>query len=369
MPLDDTLLETLWKCPVCRGGLEKHTDSLSCAACCRSYETIDGIPDFRLSIPSWIDASDDSRTAHELSNAALPLKELVTEVYARREGWDAERVARRTREVLAGSTVLREDLRGWLKPVVRSGPFLDLGCGGGMLMAAASELATGRPVIGIDVSMTWLVVAKKLVSESGGKPFLAAGMAEALPLASDSIPAVVSLDVIEHVHDPDAYLAEIDRVLQPGGRAAFSTPNRFSLTAEPHVFVWGVGWLPQPLQASYVRWRSGKSYADTALMSSFRLARRFRRSTHLKFDILVPSIPEAHIAYFGRTKRRIARYFNAVSQLALLRPLFLLVSPFFRITGTKLQEEPAHDFVLSRQVRAAARLGSLAQATQWGMNW
>ena len=205
-------------------------------------------------------------------------------------------------------------------------------------MAAASELATGRPVIGIDVSMTWLVVAKKLVSESGGKPFLAAGMAEALPLASDSIPAVVSLDVIEHVHDPDAYLAEIDRVLQPGGRAALSTPNRFSLTAEPHVFVWGVGWLPQPLQASYVRWRSGKSYADTALMSSFRLARRFRRSTHLKFDILVPSIPEAHIAYFGRTKRRIARYFNAVSQLALLRPLFLLVSPFFRITGTKLQK-------------------------------
>lgn len=369
MPLDAALPEPLWRCPVCRGPLAERTDSLDCGACSRSFEVIDGIPDFRLSIPSWIDAAEDLKTAHELADAALPLKELVTEVYARREGWDADRVARRTREVLSGSCLLRDDLRGWLKPIVRSGPFLDLGCGGGMLMAAASELAPGRPVIGIDVSMTWLVVAKKLVSESGGKPMLAAGMAEALPLGNDSIPAVVSLDVIEHVHDPDAYLSEVDRVLQPGGRAAFSTPNRFSLTAEPHVFVWGVGWLPRPLQASYVRWRSGKSYSDTVLMSSFRLAQRLRRSTHLNFNILVPSIPEAHIAYFSRTKGRIARYFNAMSQSALLRPIFLLISPFFRVTGTKLRQDAPHHFVLSNQVRAATGLGSLAQATQWGMNW
>ena len=327
----------LWRCPACKGILNTRVKWLTCEGCNREFDVIDGIPDLRLSIPSWIDAIDDTKTARELSAAHLPLKELVTEVYSRRHGWDEARIARRSREVLQGSAQLREDLKSWLRPVVADGPFLDLGCGGGMLMAAAAKLQPGRCLIGIDVSMTWLVVAKKFVSESGGNPMLAAAMAEALPLADSSLPAVVSLDVIEHVHDPDAYLAEIDRVLQPGGRAAFSTPNRFSLTAEPHVFVWGVGWLPRALQASYVRWRSGKIYSDTVLMSSFRLAWCLRRRTHLQFSIIVPTIPEAHIAYFNNAKGKLARLFNTVSQSAVLRPLFLIISPFFRVTGAKVR--------------------------------
>ena len=335
------LPDPLWRCPACKGALKEHAAALACGACNRAFEVIDGIPDLRLSIPSWIDAAQDSATARELSDAHLPLERLVREVYSRREGWDEARVARRTREILQGSAVLRDDLRGWLRPVVGDGPFLDLGCGGGMLMAAAAALQPGRRLIGIDVSMTWLVVAKKLVSESGGHPMLAAGMAEALPFADGSIPAVVSLDVIEHVHDPDAYLAEIDRVLEPGGRAAFSTPNRFSLTAEPHVFVWGVGWLPRSLQASYVRWRSGKAYTDTILMSSFRLAKRLRRRTDIQFSIIVPTIPDAHIAYFNRAKGWVARLFNSVSQFSLLRPLFLIISPFFRVIGAKTEGDPA----------------------------
>ena len=331
----------LWRCPACKCVLKEHATALACDACNRAFDVIDGIPDLRLSIPSWIDAPQDSATARELSDAHLALESLVREVYSRREGWDEARVARRTREVLQGSAVLRDDLRGWLRPVVGDRPFLDLGCGGGMLMAAAAALQPGRRLIGIDVSMTWLVVAKKLVSENGGRPMLAAAMAEALPFADGSIPAVVSLDVIEHVHDPDAYLAEIDRVLEPGGRAAFSTPNRFSLTAEPHVFVWGVGWLPKSLQASYVRWRSGKAYTDTILMSSFRLAKRLRRRTDIQFSIIVPTIPDAHIAYFNRAKGWVARLFNSVSQFSLLRPLFLIISPFFRVIGAKTEGDPA----------------------------
>ena len=359
----------LWRCPACKGVLKNRAMLLTCEGCNREFDVIDGIPDLRLSIPSWIDATDDTNTARELSAANLSLKDLVTEIYSRRDGWDEARIARRSREVLQGSAQLREDLKSWLRPVVADGPFLDLGCGGGMLMAAAAELQRGRCLIGIDVSMTWLVVAKKFVSESGGKPMLAAAMAEALPLADSSIPAVVSLDVIEHVHDPDVYLAEIDRVLEPGGRAAFSTPNRFSLTAEPHVFVWGVGWLPRSLQASYVRWRTGKSYTDTVLMSSFRLARRLRRRTHLEFSIVVPTIPAAHIAYFNRAKGLLAQVFNSMSQSAFLRPLFLIISPFFRVTGTKAElscprrAEPLHG------LKVAFGLSGLAVRTQWGANW
>lgn len=329
------LPDPLWRCPVCRGGLEDQQNSLKCGPCRRVFELIDGIPDFRLTMPSWIDTAEDSATARTLVARNLPLDQLVRAVYSRREGWDAARVDRRTREVLEGRQRLHDDLGGWLEPVIAGGPFLDLGCGGGMLMAAAADLHPGLSVVGIDVSMTWLVVAKRLVTERGGKPFLAAAMAEALPLADESIPAIVSLDVIEHVKQPDAYLAEINRVLAVGGRAAFATPNRFSLTAEPHVFVWGVGWLPRRVQRAYVHWRSGKDYDDTVLMSSFELARRLRDETQLAFRIIVPDVHAVDITHFAPPKRAIARIFNWMSQTTLLRPVFLCIAPFFRVVGEK----------------------------------
>lgn len=122
---------------------------------------------------------------------------------------------------------MKDDVAGWLQPAINGdGTFLDLGCGAGMLLAAS--MGQGRSGIGIDVSMTWLVVAKRLVAEFGGEPILAAALGESLPLKHNSIDAVISLDVIEHVRDPGSYHRQIERVVRPGGRIALSTPNRFS---------------------------------------------------------------------------------------------------------------------------------------------
>ena len=337
LPRAETASQELsWRCPTCRGNLDNRAESLRCSACRRDFTLVDGIPDFRVSAPSWIDIESDTATARELAAANLPLEELVSAVFSRQKDPDPARVARRTREVLNGPERLHDDLREWLRPVIGGGPFMDLGCGGGMLMAAAADLHPGIRTIGIDVSMVWLVVAKRLVTEHGGRPMLAAAMAEALPFADESVPALVSLDVIEHVGESEAYLREINRVLQVGGRVALSTPNRFSLTAEPHVFVWGVGWLPQRLQRPYVRWRSGKSYDSTVLMSSVGLTKKLRRSTRLQFRLLIPKIAVADIAHFPPAKGRVARLFNRISQSALFRPVFLAVGPFFRVTGHKI---------------------------------
>jgi len=46
-----------------------------------------------------------------------------------------------------------------------------------------------------------------------------------LPLADGSFDIVVSLETIEHIHDVDAFLAEVARVLVPGGRFLVSSPN------------------------------------------------------------------------------------------------------------------------------------------------
>lgn len=48
-----------------------------------------------------------------------------------------------------------------------------------------------------------------------------------IPLPEDTVDVVVSVDTIEHAHDPGLFLAECCRVLRNGGRAVFTTPNLF----------------------------------------------------------------------------------------------------------------------------------------------
>src|SRR5262249_37577128 len=152
--------------------------------------------------------------------------------------WDESRIRRRARQVMDAPTRLRSEIKGWLRSTIAPGLFLDMGCGAGVLLAAAC--AEGYHGIGIDVSLVWLIAAHRLLSERGCPPVLAAALGEALPLPDRSLSAVVALDVIEHVTDAGRCLGEIDRVTVSRGRIALATPNRFSLSAEPHVFVWGV---------------------------------------------------------------------------------------------------------------------------------
>ena len=331
----------IWRCPHCRDALTDHGDHLRCAGCRGRYECVDGIPDLRTAGESAIDVAEDLRVAREL--AASPhgtLESLVHSMYAHRVGWDEGHVSLRTTQVLEAPRRLRADLAGWLGDAVRPGRIvLDLGCGAGMLLAAAA--ANGCDGIGIDVSMTRLVVAKRLIAEYGGTPRLAAALGEALPLATESVDAVVSLDVIEHVRDPGAYLAEIDRVTRVGGHVALSTPNRFSLTSEPHVFVWGVGWLPRRWQSTYVRWRSGIPYGNTRLLGSVGLRRLLRSHTGIACTVLIPPVAPENIARFPRHKARLAEWYNVVSRLSAARWFFLLCGPFFRVTGVKTPHAPA----------------------------
>ena len=334
-----THLTSFWRCPRCRGALARSKETLDCRTCGHCYGQVDDIPDLRIPGESWIDFEEDLATAREIAALDLPLEDLVRAVYARRSGWEEDLIWMRTRQVLAAPKRLHEDVAGWLSEATSEDVWLDLGCGPGMLLAAAADMERPGLGIGVDVSMTWLVVAKRLITAHGGRPILAAGLGEALPLADGSLSGVVSLDVIEHVDRPDAYLREIDRVTRPGGRLALSTPNRFSLAPEPHVMVWGVGLLPHRYQARYVAWRSGKSYVSTCLMGSVGLRRILKRCTSFGFKIIIPPVPEDEVRRFSATKAKLARLYNRVSDVAALRAIFLLIGPFFRITGVKVELE------------------------------
>ena len=56
----------------------------------------------------------------------------------------------------------------------------------------------------------------------------------ALPFGAQTFDTVVCSEVLEHVPDPACLLAEVTRVLRPGGHLLLTTPQTWGLHEEPH---------------------------------------------------------------------------------------------------------------------------------------
>lgn len=104
---------------------------------------------------------------------------------------------------------------------------LDVGCSAGYVLAAAQSL--GLEAAGLDYSPFSAAVAK----ERGYAA--AAGSMTALPFRNASLDIVTAKHTLEHVTPPKQALAEVARVLRPGGVAFLAVPDvgywRFSTTA------------------------------------------------------------------------------------------------------------------------------------------
>jgi len=98
------------------------------------------------------------------------------------------------------------------------GRILDAGCGTGMLL---ERLAARGEAMGLDLSPEMLARAAKRQSERAFAAALVCGDVQHLPFRDGAFESVVSTFAINAVPDLEMALAEMLRVLQPGGSLAF----------------------------------------------------------------------------------------------------------------------------------------------------
>lgn len=147
-----------------------------------------------------------------------PVKRNDLEIYERQAAhwWDATHAA--FRSLHSVNEFRRELLVEWLGRELPGARAVDLGCGGGLVSSVLR--AAGARVVGLDLSRASVTSARDHVDAS----FVRADLRRA-PLASACADVVVLADVLEHVDDRPAVLAEAARLLRSGGACFVSTLN------------------------------------------------------------------------------------------------------------------------------------------------
>jgi SAM-dependent methyltransferase len=130
------------------------------------------------------------------------------------KGWLAAHVVAR----------LTGDANRWMVDCLEVGPHdrvLDVGCGPGLAVAYAAEVSDG-PVVGVDSSETMVRHARRRnrAAVGHGRVEIRGADSARLPYPDAHFSKAGSLNSLQFWASPDQGLAELYRVLEPGGRVA-----------------------------------------------------------------------------------------------------------------------------------------------------
>jgi SAM-dependent methyltransferase len=169
------------------------------------------------------------------------------------------------------------------------GRLLDVGCGN---QPYRPFLANVRSYIGLDYPMT------QAIQDFQTRPEIL-GDARRLPFGQASFDAVLCAQVLEHVDQPEQVMAEIERVLKPGGCGILSAPFIYNVHVGPHDFFrfspFGIRALVEGagLRVKGIRYQGGIGTAVVQLVHNWifsafaRLSRRSRLRAAL-LSLLAP---------------------------------------------------------------------------------
>ena len=329
-----------YRCPRCRGALAAGPAQYDCRGCVARFPIVYGIPDFRLYPDPYIAIEDDYRKAGRLIEryAESTFRELVEFYWSITPDTPPEMARRFTAHALAGTgrgRWLLDDLAA-SNPAGRGGPgrrALEVGCRTGGVLAAMAE-RFGH-VVGIDIAFRWLIVARKALEESGQRAQLACCCAENLPFEEGALHLVLAENVLEHARTPAALVTEAHRALAPGGVLYATTWNRLSPAPEPHVRLFGVGYLPRGLQKRYVRYHRGVDYEHVRLVSAFGLTRIARAAGFRSASVRAAALSPAQVAALPRLLRPGVLMFRAMRDVPGLRGFLAQVAPILRLVAQR----------------------------------
>ena len=168
-------------------------------------------------------------------------------------------------------------------PFVENKAVLDIACGTGYGIGLLQTKAAS--VTGVDLDVD---AAREAVKECAENAAVLLGNGIGLPFADESFDVVTSFETLEHLHDREAFLAELERVLRPQGTLLLSTPNaNYSqpvdgVPANPfHVHEYAPGELQSELSVHF----SIEQFLGQALDGSIRVSPFYEAQRRMPKDL------------------------------------------------------------------------------------
>jgi SAM-dependent methyltransferase len=328
--LNETGVEAECVCPACRAALIERAAGCDCGACGREFPRVAGVPDFRLVGDRYLSLTEDRAKADRLARIErrTDLPGLAQAYYAMTNDVDSRR------RDLYLEHIQRAEVRGAALAdlLPREGRILEIGCGSGGLLAALAR--DGRVAVGVDIALRWLIIARRRLRDHHLCVPLVAACAESLPWADDTFDAVVADSVLEHIDEPAQALQEWRRVLRPSGRLVVWSPNRFTLLADPHVNLWGVGWLRHSWASAYVRMRRGCEWSVRPLAASE--ARRLAVTAGFAdVRVALPRFADGAVRSELLVRRQARWLYGNLERWRASRALLLACGPLWQLSAVK----------------------------------